>query len=53
VDRSTVDRQGLPAADEHRPIEAVDIRQLPELTSAEAEDIVDAEIVETRREELR
>jgi hypothetical protein len=41
------------AADERPAIEAAQVRELPELYPASTDDIVEAEIVETRREELR
>jgi hypothetical protein len=43
----------LPAADERPAIEATRVHQLPELFPAVADDIVDAEIVEASREEMR
>jgi hypothetical protein len=45
--------QALVAADERPAIEAAQVRELPELYPASIDDIVEAEIVEPRREELR
>ena len=53
IDRSAVSEQALPAADERPAIEATRVHQLPELYPAVADDIVDAEIVEASREEMR
>src|SRR5215216_4241245 len=43
----------LAPADERPAIEAVQVRELPDLYPSSSDDIVEAEIVETRREELR
>jgi hypothetical protein len=53
VAQSAAPEAALPAADERPAIEAASIRQLPELYPAAADDIVEAEIVETGREERR
>ena len=53
VPNSIPSEQPLPAADERPAIESTKIRQLPELYPPTSEDIVDAEIVETGREEMR
>jgi hypothetical protein len=53
IDRSAVSEQALPPADERPAIEATRVHQLPELYPAVADDIVDAEIVEASREEMR
>jgi hypothetical protein len=45
--------RALVAVDERPAIEAAQVRELPELYPASTDDIVEAEIVETRREELR
>ena len=53
LERSAVSEQALPPADERPAIEATRVHQLPELYPAVADDIVDAEIVQTSREEIR
>jgi hypothetical protein len=53
VQAGPVHDQALVAADERPAIEATRARELPELYSVGTDDIVDAEIVETGREELR
>ncbi|HKH56017.1 MAG TPA: ABC transporter [Propionibacteriaceae bacterium] len=53
VQAGPVHDQALVAADERPAIEATRVRELPELYSVGTDDIVDAEIVETGREELR
>ena len=53
VQAGPVHDQALVAADERPAIEATGARELPELYSVGTDDIVDAEIVETGREELR
>ena len=45
--------RALVAADERPAIEAVQVRELPELYRASTDDIVEAEIVETSREDRR
>ena len=45
--------RALVAVEERPAIEAAQVRELPELYAASTDDIVEAEIVETRREELR
>jgi hypothetical protein len=53
VQARPVHDQVLAAADERLAIEATRVRELPDLYSVDTDDIVDAEIVETGREELR
>ena len=53
VQARPVHDQVLAAADERPAIEATRVRELPDLYSVDTDDIVDAEIVETGREELR
>jgi len=53
VQAGPVHDQALVAADDRPAIEATRVRELPELYSVGTDDIVDAEIVETGREELR
>src|SRR5215213_7970079 len=53
VQARPVHDQAVVAADERPAIEATRVRELPELYSVGTDDIVDAEIVETGREELR
>ena len=53
IERSAASEQALPPADERPAIEATRVHRLPELYRAVADDIVDAEIVETSREEIR
>ena len=53
VQAGPVHDQALVAAEERPAIEATRARELPELYSVRTDDIVDAEIVETGREELR
>ncbi|MDF2746199.1 MAG: hypothetical protein K0S98_483 [Propionibacteriaceae bacterium] len=53
VQAGPVHDQALVAADERPAIEPTRARELPELYSVGTDDIVDAEIVETGREELR
>ena len=53
VQAGPVQDQALVAAGERPAIEATRVRELPELYSVGTDDIVDAEIVETGREELR
>src|SRR5918995_1402010 len=53
VQARPVHDQVLAAADERPAIEATRVRELPDLYSVGTDDIVDAEIVETGREELR
>jgi hypothetical protein len=53
IERSAVSEQALPRADERPAIEATPVHQWPELHPAVADEIVDAEIVEASREEIR
>jgi hypothetical protein len=47
------DEAALPAAEERRSIEAASLTQIPALEAGSADDIVDAELVESPREERR